>query len=351
MRRPSKFEGVRTAKRKLANGGVAVHYYHRATNTKLPGKPGSREFMDALEAARAGRKAPVPVNASTLSTLIRGYCSSAEWKALKPKTQEDHRLNLKAVEAKFGDTPLRLLTDRRMRGKVLEWRDELAEKAPRAADLKVDIFARVLSWALDRGLIAENPLTGIKAVHKSNRAERIWLPEHVTAFLAKAKPELQIALLLALHTGQRQADIRAMRWDQYDGEAISLTQGKGDAKVWVPCTRALKAALSAAPRRGDTIVTDRAGNLWEKRAFARAWEVAYRAAGLPESDDEKLNFHDLRGTAVTMLSEAGATVQEVATITGHTLESVNRILERYLARTRSLASSAIAKLETHARNA
>lgn len=349
-KRPSKFEGVRTAKRKLANGGVAVHYYHRATNTKLPGKPGSREFMDALEAARAGRKAPVPVSAATLSTLIRGYCASAEWKALAPKTQEDHRLNLKAVEAKFGTLPIRAFASRAIRSDVLTWRDELAEKAPRAADLKVDVFARVLSWAVDRGLIHDNPLAGIKAVYKANRADRIWLPEHVSAFLAVAKPELRLALLLALHTGQRQGDIRAMRWAQYDGKAISVVQGKTSRPVWIPCTRALKTALDAAERRADTMIADRKGGVWEKRAFARAWENAYTAAKLPEGDDG-LNFHDLRGTAVTMLSEAGSTPQEVATITGHTLESVNRILERYLARTRALASSAIAKLDTHARNA
>jgi len=46
-----------------------------------------------------------------------------------------------------------------------------------------------------------------------------------------------------------------------------------------------------------------------------------------------------------MLSEAGCTPQEVATITGHTLRSVARILEHYLARTRHLAEAAIAKLE------
>ncbi len=68
----------------------------------------------------------------------------------------------------------------------------------------------------------------------SNRADRIWLPEHVAAFMAAATPKLQLALLLGLHTGQRQGDIRAMQWGQYDGQAISLTQGKGKVRVWDP---------------------------------------------------------------------------------------------------------------------
>jgi hypothetical protein len=46
-----------------------------------------------------------------------------------------------------------------------------------------------------------------------------------------------------------------------------------------------------------------------------------------------------------MLAEAGCTVPEIASITGHSLRSVETILEKYLARTRALAESAIAKLE------
>jgi hypothetical protein len=62
-----------------------------------------------------------------------------------------------------------------------------------------------------------------------------------------------------------------------------------------------------------------------------------------------LHFHDLRGTAVTLLSEAGCTPQQVATITGHSLMTVHRILERYLARTRGLADQAIFNFENSPR--
>ena len=73
------------------------------------------------------------------------------------------------------------------------------------------------------------------------------------------------------------------------------------------------------------------------------WDRAF-AAAFPVTPPD-LYFHDLRGTAVTMLAESGATVPEIATITGHTLASVTKILERYLSRTKTLAHSAIAKLE------
>ena len=52
-----------------------------------------------------------------------------------------------------------------------------------------------------------------------------------------------------------------------------------------------------------------------------------------------------------MLSEAGCTPQEIATITGWTVQSVNRILEKYLVRTRALAQSTVIKPDAHRRNA
>jgi hypothetical protein len=57
---------------------------------------------------------------------------------------------------------------------------------------------------------------------------------------------------------------------------------------------------------------------------------------------------DLRGTAITMPAEAGATVPEIAAVTGHSLEHVTSIPETYLSRTRHLAAAAIVNLEKHA---
>jgi hypothetical protein len=48
---------------------------------------------------------------------------------------------------------------------------------------------------------------------------------------------------------------------------------------------------------------------------------------------------------VTLLSEAGCTPQQIATITGHWLKTVHRILERYLARTLGVAEQAVFNFE------
>jgi integrase len=79
-------------------------------------------------------------------------------------------------------------------------------------------------------------------------------------------------------------------------------------------------------------------------------DAGLKSVILPGTDEPvELHFHDLRGTAVTLLSEAGCTPQQIATITGHSLKTVHRILERYLARTRGLAEQAIFNFENSPR--
>lgn len=246
----------------------------------------------------------------------------------------------------MGETPLKIAGDKRSRAVFLKWHDKLAEKHPRAVDAKLSALARVLSWGLDRGLVDDNPLSTFERAYSSNRAEQIWLPEHVKAFTEAAPEELKIALALAIHTGQRQGDLLSLPWSAYDGKAISLRQGKTRRHVYIPCTRALKETLDALPRRAIQILTRADGTAWTRDAFKKAWRDAYDKSGLTAD----LHFHDLRGTAVTMLAEAGATVPEIATITGHTQVHAQKILDRYLARTRTLAESAIAKLDEHRRN-
>jgi integrase len=59
-----------------------------------------------------------------------------------------------------------------------------------------------------------------------------------------------------------------------------------------------------------------------------------------------LTFHDLRGSAVTRLALAGASVPEIAGVTGHSLKDVETILDRhYLGGRAVLAETAIRRLE------
>lgn len=334
---PDRIPGINRVVAKLANGREAVYYYHRATGTKLPGEYGSPEFLDALAAARAG--APRRTD-GTLAGMIRAFEDTAKWRKLKESTKAEYRRVFKFWDGKFGKLPVALLATKGFRSDVLKWHDEFSAEKPREADNRVTILARVLSWAASDRSLKANVLENFDRAYSSDRADKIWLPEHIDAFVKVAPPEMQVAMMLALHTGQRQGDVLRMAWSNYDGEAITIRQGKTGALVTIPCTAALKAMLDGMERKATVILTTRTGRAYQKRYFASHWEAAATKAKI-----DGLHFHDLRGTAVTMLFEAECTVGEVAAITGHSLSSAQRILDRYLARTSTLARNAIVKLE------
>jgi len=74
----------------------------------------------------------------------------------------------------------------------------------------------------DRGRIASNPC---------ERGGRLYAPIGPTGFGPRptllgcwlpASPEMELALMLALWTGQRQGDLLALPWSAYDGSHIRL---------------------------------------------------------------------------------------------------------------------------------
>lgn len=356
--RKDKVRGVHTVKKTLADGSVRIYHYHRETRRHLPGEAGSQEFYIAFGDAEKSLRDRL---AGVFNGLVRDYTLSDEFAKLRDSTQKEYRRMLTKAEAEFGDLPIGTLDDPDVAPVFLAWRKRVAkESGDREADNRLSIVSAMLSWAADpeRKIIRANPIKGFRRLYQANRAEIIWLPEHIDAFEAVASVELQRALYLALHTGQRQGDILRLPWSAYDGTCIRLRQSKGARKgkradlLTIPCTKALRSVLDGMERRSPLILTTKTGQAFKARYFGKLWEEATIAAGLDRVPVEGspgetvgLHFHDLRGTAVTMLASAGCTVPEIVSITGHTLQTATVILEKYLSRTNGLAEQAIFRFE------
>jgi integrase len=335
----ARLQGVNTVRKRLADGTIKLYHYHRATGATLSGKPGSPEFLRDYGDAE---KSMLDRLAGTFNGLVRDYTLSPEFEKLRETTQKQYRRMLTTAEAKFGKLPLAALEDPRVRQDFMGWRAEIAKASgDREADNRLGVISAMLTWARANGQINSNHIAGFKRLYESDRADIIWLPEHVTAFMASASVEMQRALIIALHTGQRQGDILRLSWGNYDGKAIALRQSKTGRKVEIPCTRALKAMLDGMPRTDAVMLTTASGRPWTGKNFRKQWLAACRKAKVPA----ELHFHDLRGTAATLLAEAGATVPQIASITGHSLKEVSSILEKYLSRTSVLAGEAIVLFE------
>lgn len=334
----ARLQGINTVRKRLADGTERTYYYHRATGLPLSGKPGSPEFIRDYGAAE---KLMLDRHAGTMNGLMRDYTLSPEFGKLADSTQREYRRMLSKAEVKFGNMPLAALEDPRVRQDFLSWRASVATTSgEREADNRLSVISAMLSWGKENGHIFSNHVAGFRRLHSADRSELIWLPEHIHAFMAVAPIELQRALILALHTGQRQGDLLRLAWGNYDGALVSLRQGKTGRKVEIPCTSALKQMLDSIERTTAVVLTTKTNRPWTARYFKAQWEAAAKKAGITE-----LHFHDLRGTAVTMLAEAGCTTPQIAAITGHSLKTVTTILDKYLSRTRVLAGEAVALFE------
>jgi integrase len=189
------------------------------------------------------------------------------------------------------------------------------------------------------------PPERVDRLYHSDRSEKIWEETHIAAFLAKASEPMQNAIIAALESGQRQADLLALPWSAYQVDAdgrwwIRLRQQKTGRRVNVPVTQRLKTILDGMTRTSTQILTNGRGEAWRPNAFRKQWGAVCKKAKITG-----LTFHDLRGAAVTRLAEAECSNAEIASITGHSLRDVDAILDKYLARTEKIAISAIAKLE------
>lgn len=341
----TRLKGINTVRKTLADGSVRKYYYHRASGRKLPGLPGEPEFIAAYAAACASATGHVH---GTLNSLIHKWTLSPRWTEQPPpngsgyaeSTRREYRRMLANIEAEFGAMPIAALDDARVRQDFLKWRLRVAKSnGAREADNRLSVLSALLSWARDgAGEIAHNHIAGFERLYHVNRADRIWLPDQIERFLKSAPVEMQRAMIMALHTGQRQGDLLRLTWGNYEGGWIKLRQGKSGfkTKVEIPCTPTLRSMLDGMDRRSAVILTTKTGQPWKARYFKRQWEAVCQSVNI-----EGLHFHDLRGTAVTMLAEAGATTPQIASITGHSLRTVTYILDRYLARTRHLAEGAM----------
>lgn len=104
---------------------------------------------------------------------------------------------------------------------------------------------------------------------------------------------------------------------------------KGGRRVTIPVGQPLKAALDAAlkeKRSAINILINSFGRPSTEDGFRTSWDKAFRRTSLKD-----LHFHDLRATAVTRLALSNCSVPEIASITGHSMETVQQILDaRYL---------------------
>jgi len=324
--------GVHKVKAKLANGSSVTYYYAWRGGPRINAAPGSRAF--GIEFHRLTRSREDAPGKGNVAELIRGYLKSQAYRKLRPSTQKSYDWAISKIEDEFFDLPIRALGEKGARKFLLEWRDSMAA-TPRAADMVMAVLSKIIAFAVDNEDIPKHPLEKVEKLASSSRKDNIWSDAQIAAFKAKAPARMVLALELARWTGQRQGDLLKLTWSAYDGTHITLRQSKTGARVRVKVAQELKALLDAQEKTAVTILTNRSG-LPYKEGFRSSWAKACELAGV-----SGVTFHDLRGTFITLAHREGASIKEIAEVSGHSEKDAEAIIRKhYLA-----GDSAVTRLE------
>jgi integrase len=188
----------------------------------------------------------------------------------------------------------------------------------------MDTLLKVLRLVLERarkaGVIASNPALDVEK-NNAHGKHRAWTKAELAAF-EKRWPEgsrERLVLVIALNTFQRRGDIAAMTWESVDAEVLHVRQQKTGVEVWLPMRSQLLDILRVS-RGGDErtgpLIKKINGGAYRKTSLGNFFTKAVKAAGLPIGEGG-CHLHGLRATALTALADAGATLHQIQSVSGH----------------------------------
>lgn len=304
----------------------------------------AKDAYQRMEAERDG--APLGNRYGTLPWLITGYEQTDPYKVTSEKTKSSYAYCARIVTqwSEKGGHPQVADINRPAIKKFLAALND----TPSTRNHVASYLRTLLEHARDEGLIETNPATKLRLA-QPEATIRIWDIEgefeRVVEWLdAHQRSQLATALWIARAIGQREGDILSLQAprDYRDG-MFRFWQEKTKSYMTIPAPAGLSERIESRPVGQLLLVANEVTAIkYNPRTLNKWLRRATRALGL---DD--LLFMHLRHTCVVELARAGCTEAEIASITGHSLRTVGKILKHYLPRDSVVARNAISKLDAY----
>lgn len=261
------------------------------------------------------RPAAKTVTQQNFTALVDSYVRSKRYRKLAPATAHDYDKVLSFFKTSFGNLKPRDMK----RTHVIQMRDSNSDRY-RFANYLVQVGSVLFEHAIDLGWVDHNPAKGAGLLERVGPARQPW-PQHlIKAFRKAADHRTLLVFELALSSGQRIQDVLDFRWSDLSDGGIDLVQNKTGKSLWVPLSSEALTLLNRTKKEGMTIITT------SKRYGHRP--LAYRSAQQQiQSVREKIgamdyDIHSLRYSAACQLAEAGCSDEEIGSITGQTVQTV-----------------------------
>jgi integrase len=264
-----------------------------------------------------------------MQELMTEYYASLDYRSLSDSAKRDYRYCLNTflatvvrnrsvskMYAQSMDTPLAQVA-------YNIW----AERGVSFANHTHAVASKLYNFGIQLGYLDMNPLSKVsKRTAKPRKV--VWTREHINLFLDTAYSRFKwrsvgLIVQMAYEWCQRLGDMANLTWDMYDPETrvLYLEQSKRRAKVELPTTDELHEMLMqqkadvdfqsyVAPRCMERRILSRP---YDKYALSYVAREIIKAAGLPD----ELQIMDMRRTGTMEMVEAGVSLPQIMSITGH----------------------------------
>ena len=215
---------------------------------------------------------------------------------------------LERFRAAYGDRPMALLPP--------EWIEALLDsKPPPAARSWLATLRSLCQFAVKQKWLRADPTANIKLASVKSDGFHCWTDGEIAQFEAHhpigSKPRLAPALLL--YTAQRRGDVIKIGRQHIRAGALTVKQEKTGKALVIPMHPELRAILDATPSEHLTFLVTTTGKPYGPNHFSETFREWCDAVGLPK----RCSAHGLRKAACRRLAEAGASANEIASISGH----------------------------------
>lgn len=330
------------------HGRQRYYYRRRSRKIALRGRPGESEFMEsyaeaAAKFANAGPSIAKPPVAGTIDALIASYYTSPEWLTLRESTRRTYRGIVDRWKSEHGSKRVRMLERRHIAEQVAK---TFQASGPHAANRLLYMLRLLMRFAMANDWRRDDPTIGVRPIRATSGGFETWSEDDIAKFEARwpKGTRERLAFALLLFTGQRRGDVVRMGYQHLSGDTVRVVQSKTGVALAIPLHPELRSVLAEASRDHLTFLTTAKGSPFSAAGFGNWFRDTCNAAGLKDR-----SAHGLRKAAARRLAEAGCSVLQIASITGH---RTLREIARYTAAAdqERMARSAVAKMTPKGRN-
>jgi len=271
-----------------------------------------------------------PTTAVTVNDILARYERDC-LPELAESTQADYIRHLEVLRGKYGSAVAAELRPRDF-GEFLNVKRGKVLRVKQLAVLSSAFTHAVSYWYV----LERNVLRDVKRP-KFRPRDRLVTQEEFEAVRSLAPHRIQLAMDLAVRTGQRQGDLLNMKWADIRGMEIHVCQSKTGKRLAIEITPDLEAVLDRCwqlPVKSEYVLTTKHGHRYTGPGFRACWQRTM--AKYCRLGGTRYTFHDLRALAATRC----ATPEIAMRLLGHSNISMTlRVYRRGVERVKALEHS------------